>query len=346
MAVLKPTRGAVTPLQFESEILKGNPRRDPHVREVPVYLPPSYSPQPGRRYPVIYFLTGFTGKGTMLLNVNPWIETLPQRLDRLIAARKLVECIVVMPDCFTSFGGSQYLNSIANGNYEDHLVRELVRYIDRHFRTIPRPEARAIVGKSSGGYGALVQGMRHPDVFGLVGCHSGDMYFELCYRPDFVGYLREIQPFRNAAGFMRQFPRLPNKSHRNLFPIRNTIAMAMAYSPRKTSPPFALPFDERTGEMRADVWREWLKNDPVHMVDRYARNLKKLKLLYLDAGTKDEFNLQYGARIFTGLLRKKRIPYIYEEFVDGHSNIQYRYDRSLNFISRTFVRTAGLRRYI
>jgi enterochelin esterase family protein len=342
MAVSRKPGGTVTPLRFESAVLRGNPLGDPDVREVPVYLPESYFTDPGRRYPVIMFLTGFTGKGSMLLNVNPWIETLKERLDRLMKTKKLVESIVVMPDCFTKFGGSQYLNSTATGNYEDHVVKELVRYIDKHYRTIPQPAARAIIGKSSGGYGALVLGMKHPDVFGLVACHSGDMYFELCYKPDFKDYLREIQPFKNAQGFIKKFDSIPNKLGKNMHCLVNTIAMAACYSPRKKG--FALPFDETTGEVNDAVWREWLRNDPIYMVDRYARNLKKLSLLYLDCGTKDEFNLQYGARIFTQRLRDRRIRFFYEEFPDGHFNIQYRYDRSLALISKVFSKVKGLRR--
>jgi enterochelin esterase family protein len=339
MAVGGKPGGTVTPLEFESQVLRANPLKDPWKREIPVYLPETYFTQPGRRFPVIYFLTGFTGKGTMLMNVMPWGETIKERLDRLIKSRKLVDSIVVMPDCFTAWGGSQYLNSVATGQYEDHVSRELVRYMDTHYRTIPKPDARAIIGKSSGGYGALVMGMRHPDVFGVVACHSGDMYFELCYKPDFKDYLREIQRFKNAAGFLREFKNLPNKTDRGLHCLLNTIAMASCYSPRKKGwPPFELPFDERTGQMRDDIWREWLKNDPVYMVDRYARNLKKLKLLYLDCGTKDEFNLQYGARIFTDRLKKLRVPFFYEEFPDGHMNIQYRYDRSLPMISKVFAK--------
>lgn len=343
MAVARKPGGTVTPLRFESEVLRGNPLRDPHVREIPVYLPESYFTDPGRRYPVITFLTGFTGKGSMLMNVTPWGETIKERLDRLMKTRKLVESIVVMPDGFTKFGGSQYLNSPATGNYEDHVVRELVRYVDKHYRTIPRPAARAIIGKSSGGYGALVLGMKHPDVFGLVACHSGDMYFELCYKPDFKDYLREIQKYGNARGFLRRFDSISNKLAKNMHCLLNTIAMASCYSPRNKGG-FELPFDETTGEMRDEVWRRWLRNDPVYMVDRFARNLRKLSLLYLDCGTQDEFNLQYGARLFTQRLKARRIRFFYEEFSDGHFNIQYRYDRSLPLISKVFGKLPELRR--
>ncbi len=327
------TGGQIVRLTHESRALKGNPLGDPHVRELLVYLPRGYR-SGTRRHPVVYLLTGFTGKGASLMNFSAWGETIQERLDRLARERKLENCLVVMPDCFTAYGGSQYLNSSATGRYEDYLVRELVPFIDRRFRTIPKPEARAIAGKSSGGYGALVQGMRHPDVFGLVACHSGDMYFELCYKPDFARYLKEIAPFKDAAGFLRRFPGLPQKGRYHA--VINTLAMAACYSPRPGRPGFALPFDERTGELNEAIWHEWLAHDPAFMAERHAEALKRLRLLYLDCGTKDEFNLQFGARILAGRLRRLGVRFVHEEFDDGHMNISYRYDRSFALIGKLF----------
>ena len=179
--------------EFESEVLRGNPAGDPHVRIVPVYLPPSYGLEPGRRYPVTFVLTGFTGRGRMLLNDNPWSPSLPERMDALIARGACEEMILVMPDCFTRYGGSQYLNSSATGRYEDHVVAELVPHVDRTYRTLAGREHRGVMGKSSGGYGALALAMRHPDRFGGVASHSGDLYFEYCYRGDVPRFCSQVQ---------------------------------------------------------------------------------------------------------------------------------------------------------
>lgn len=333
--------GSVALVRFESAVLKNNPLGDPHVRTVPIYLPPSYFEDTGRRFPAIYLLAGYTGRGVMALNAQAWGENIKERCDRLIRQGKLVETIVVMPDCFTRFGGSQYLNSIANGNYEDHVVKELIGYVDEQYRTIDDPSGRAVMGKSSGGYGALVLGMRHPDVFGSVACHSGDMYFELCYKPDFPKYAGKIRQYGGTRGFLKKFFQLDQKWSWEVLSLMNVVAMACAYSPRKRRDvPFELPFDEHTCELNPKVWREWLAWDPVTLVDRYARNLRKLKLLYLDCGTKDEFNLQFGARILAAKLKALNIKHTYEEFADGHRNIQYRYDRSLTLISKVFKRFA------
>ncbi|MBI4564365.1 MAG: esterase [Planctomycetes bacterium] len=331
--------GTVILETIESRVLRGNPLGDPFVRRVPVYLPPSYS-RSGRRYPVIYVLTGFTGSGEMLENRTAWSEKFSERCDRLIRSGKMGESIVAMPDCFTRYGGSQYLNSSATGRYEDHLVREVVPFIDTRYRTISSAKARAVMGKSSGGYGALVQGMRHPDVFGLVCCTSGDMYFPYCYVPDFPKALGVFAKHGgSAAAFLRKWKKMPKRADASLFPAVNTIAMAACYSPNaRAEVGFDLPMDEKTGELRRAVWRRWLALDPVTLVGRYARNLKKLSLLFLDCGTRDEFHLHYGMRIFHRKATALGIPHRVEEFDDTHMNIQYRYDRSLELISKAMIR--------
>src|SRR5579871_4747745 len=146
-------RGEVTVLSIESELLKKNPLGDPSTREVPVYLPAAYAASAEKRFPVVYVLAGFTGTGRMLTNVPAFDEALaPDRLDRLIA-EGMPPVIAVFPDCSTKYGGSQYLDSPATGPYMSHVVQELVPEIDRRFRTIPDRDARAVIGKSSGGFG-------------------------------------------------------------------------------------------------------------------------------------------------------------------------------------------------
>ena len=324
---------------FESKILRGNPLGDPHVRRIPVYLPASYATG-RRRYPVITLLSGFTGFGEALLNRSAWTETVPERADRLGRTGRMADAIIVMPDCLTRYGGSQYLNSSAAGRYEDHLVHELVPWVDRRFRTIPHAGGRAIMGKSSGGYGAFVQAMRHPDVWGSVACHSGDMYFTYCYLPDFPKCLDLLARYGGRVErFLRAWDRMPQKGDPSLHAAINTIAMAACYSPNPRTPVgFDLPFDPRTGELRPRVWRRWLAWDPVNLVARHARSLRRLRLVYLDCGTRDEFHLQYGARMVAGQLRRLKIRHVHEEFDGGHMNVQYRYDRSFVLLSRALAR--------
>ena len=319
--------GTVVNIRHESEVLKGNPPGDPHIRDLFVYLPPGYE-ESGGRYPSVYCLTGFTGRGKMLLNDNAFTPNLAERMDRLIAAGAIKPMIVVMPDCFTYYGGSQYINSTATGRYEDYLTDEIVPFIDAEFRTVAARNSRAVMGKSSGGYGSLIMGMRHADVFGLVCSTAGDAYFEYCYPMDFAKAFRTIKG--DPAHFMREFW-ATEKQGKDDHPALNTIGMASCYSPNGSE--FDMPFDLETGEIREDVWARWLEHDPVRLVEKHADDLRSLKLLYVDAGTKDEFALDVGAKILSRKLNKFDVPHLHEEFDDGHFNISYRYDRSLELIS-------------
>jgi enterochelin esterase family protein len=324
-------QGTVKILRHESAVLKDNPLGDKYVRDVCVYLPPDYESNTEKRFPVVYCLTGFTGRGRMLLNDNAFTPNLAERMDLLISENKIKPMIVVMPNCFTHYGGSQYINSTATGNYEDYLTQEIVEFVDENFRTISDKNSRAVMGKSSGGYGALIMAMRHSDIFGLACSTSGDAYFELCYLPDIPKAFRAIN--NDVKSFMEKIWR-EEKKGKDDFPALNIIGMSACYSPNENSENgFDLPFDSETGEIRADVWARWLKHDPVRLVEERAENLKTLKLLYIDAGTRDEFALDLGARILCKRLKDSGVPFVHEEFDDGHMQISYRYNRSLELIS-------------
>jgi enterochelin esterase family protein len=320
--------------RFESALLKGNRAGDPHVRQVPVYLPPSYDRSPQRRYPVLFVLTGFTGRGRMFLNDQPWSPSLPDRMDALVAGGA-GEAILVMPDAFTRYGGSQYLDSSATGSYQSHIVRELVPWVDAAFRTLASRDHRGVMGKSSGGYGSLVLAMRHPDVFGAVACHSGDMQFDYCYRGDLPRACSELQRAGGIQAWLEAFEAKLQKKHDDLT-VLNILGMAASYSPDPAEGPygFALPIDLESGAFRDDVWRRWLEHDPLRMVDAHADALRSMRLLYLDCGLRDEWHLHLGARLLVRRLRELGIPHQHEEFDDGHMNVSYRFDVSLPRMAR------------
>jgi len=325
-----------------SRVLKNNPLKDPYKRELLIYFPPSYR-KSNKRYPVVYLIAGFTGFGKMNMNLSAYSENIQKRLDRLIRTKKIEEMIVVMPDCFTKYGGSQYVNSAATGKHEDYLIKEIVPYIDKNFRTIPKSGARCIIGKSSGGYGSMWLAMRHPDVFGLMATHSGDSAFEYCYMKDFPDFIVQIQKYGKGHAAVKKFIssqiNYNQPKPQDYFNILNIIGMASCYSPntKRKEYNFDLPFDIYTGELIPGIWKKWLNYDPVRLVSRYKNNLKKLRLIFIDCGTKDEFNLQAGARIFADKVRKSGIKCIHQEFNDGHMNIQYRYDVSFKYISDHFL---------
>jgi len=324
-------KGTIKVLRHESNILKGNPLGDPFVRDLYVYLPPNYE-NDANKFPVVYCLTGFTGRGKMMVNDKAFSLNIPERLDKLIANETIKPMIAVMPDCFTYYGGSQYINSTATGNYEDYLTQELVPFVDNNFNTLPYKDSRAVMGKSSGGYGALIMALRHANLFGLACSISGDCYFEYCCRQDFAKAFRGIEG--NPKKLIEKIWDEEAKKGKNDFDGLIMMAMAACYSPNSDSKwGFDMPFDLETGEIRESVWARWLKHDPVNLIEESVENLKSLRLLFIDAGTRDEFALDIGARVLVNRLKKHGINHIHEEFDDGHFNIQYRENRSLELIS-------------
>lgn len=318
-------RGQVVEERLESKLLRDNPLGDSPDRDLLVYLPPAYDAS--QEYPVVYGVVGYTGTGRMLLNADPLLEDLRTKMDRLIAEGRCAPMLVVMPDCFTRVGGNQYLNSSATGPYEDYLLQEVIPFVEGRYACGPR----GIWGKSSGGYGSLVLGMRHPDVFVALAAHSGDALFEYCYLPDFPAALEAFREAGGPAEWLDRYWERPDRRRKELYPPLNTLGMAAHYSPNPRSPHLGIdfPFDLETGAFRPDVWERWRSWDPVNLVDRYAENLGKLRLVYLDCGTEDEYHLIWGARTLHAKLDALGIDHVYEEFDDGHMNVTYRYDVSL-----------------
>lgn len=321
--------------KFTSKVLEGNPRKDPITRKLPVYLPPDYDQN--QTYPSVYFLTGIGFRGIKLLNDSLWEENIQEQLDRLIQSGQILPMIAVLPDCSTSYGGAQYLNSPALGNYEDYLL-EIVNHIDATYPTKAHKNFRIIIGHSSGGYGATMMGMKHPDIFGNVADHSGDKNFETGYKPDFLPFLREYQKMgpEKFPDFVKD--PIDAWTYKKPFILANLIAMAACYSPNLDSPySFDFPFDMHTGEIIPEIWQRWLDHDPIHLIEEYADALKSLNYYYLDCGAYDEYNLQFSARIYSRELKKYKIPHFYEEFPDGHNKVRYRYDVSLKMISDKII---------
>lgn len=314
--------------EFDSTLLAGNPLEDPARRRVPVYLPPGHEDE-GARFPVLYALAGFTGSGRSFLNYDWYQESLPERLDRLIASGAMAPCVVVMVDGMTRIGGNQYVDSGAVGPWASHVTRELVPWAEATFPVRPGREHRGVFGKSSGGYGSLMMAIEHGDVFAAAASHSGDCYFEYCYAPDFPRAADGLRSVGGLGAFLRKLHEWP-KFPARLFRTLNVVAMAHFYGPNDDAEfGFDLPFDEQTGERREDVVARWRERDPVHIVGRHADALKQLRLLWIECGTQDEWNLHHGARILSARLRDIGVDHVHEEFDDDHKSLNYRYDVSL-----------------
>ena len=327
-------QGRIVVDRVTSRALEGNPHGDPASRALVVWLPPDYDADPGRRYPTIYWLPGYTGTALGAINFDPWLPSVADAMQR--ACRDgAPPAILAVVDGFTRFGGAQYLNSPANGQYEDYVVRDVIGHVDATYRTVAAARGRALAGKSSGGYGALVLGMRHPAVFGAVSAHSPDCYFELCYKHDFPKLLAVIARHGGTVeAVLNRFLELEKKPG-ELVAAVSIAAMAMAYSPNPARAPyrFDLPFDAYTGELDEAVWARWLAWDPVNLVAAHAEALRDLRLLHFECGTRDEYQLQYGARVLARRLRALDVPHAHQEFDDGHSRTSYRYTAALGALA-------------
>jgi S-formylglutathione hydrolase FrmB len=316
--------------EVDSQALRDNPLGDPSRRPLLVYLPPGHDAG-GRRLPAVYFLHGFTGTARGWTHAAPFQPTVPERLDELVSSGLVPPLVGVFVDGWTALGGSQWTNSAAIGRYRDYLARDVVACVDARFPTAPEAAARAVVGKSSGGYGALVMGAHHPDVFGHVACHSGDAAFEYCYLPDFPRAAAALERSDPAAWFQRMLQRgRETKLRPEDHGVLNILAMAAAYSPREGAPlGLELPFDPATARLREEVWSRWLEHDPVRFVPRAIAAFRRLGSVYVDCGSRDEFNLRWGARMIVEALRAGGVEVLHEEFDDGHRGTDYRYVRSL-----------------
>jgi S-formylglutathione hydrolase FrmB len=246
-------------------------------------------------------------------------------MDRIIA-QGAPETILVMIDGHTRFGGSLYLNSPANGQYEDYIIDELIPYIDRTYRTKPGRDHRGIDGKSSGGYGALALAMRHPQCFAAVASHSGDIYFEAAYRPLFWEFLNQVHRAGGVEKFLDQYLALPKR-----YDGANIAALSMCFSANPARPPyyFDLPVDVVTGELIPGVWAQWTALDPVFMAEPCAAALRSMRMIYLDCGNRDQYYLHFGARLLSRRLTSLGIAHEHDEYEDDHLYVNYRYVESL-----------------
>jgi len=363
--------GRLAVLQHASKVLERNALGDPSVRPLHVWLPPQYDAEEfaDRRFPVLFDLVGFMGSGPSHTNWKNFGENVPERAARLIHQKKMEPVIIVFPDCFTALGGNQYINSSAIGNYADYLTQELIPCVDANFRTLASREHRGCFGKSSGGYGAIVHGMKYAEYWGGIADHSGDAYFDFVYGSDWPNTLNALAKFAKpkrkegpldvqalekgaaegnddgrVAAFLQALRRkkklAPTDGHAVMM-----LCMAASYDPDPAAPNgFRLPFNLETGERIEARWKEWLTHDPIHMVKRHAKALRSLRGIYIDCGWADQYHIHYGARILSKRLAELGIEHAYEEFDDNHSDIDYRMDVSLPFLARALGATANARR--
>ena len=253
----------------------------------------------------------------------------------MFAAGEAPPAIVVYVDAWTAYGGSQFVDSPGTGRYHSYLCDEVVPWVDARYRTLGDPGHRAITGKSSGGFGAMITPMLRPDLFGALATHAGDSLYELCYIPEFgkaVRHLREYDGdiWRWWADFGSRTSFTKAADHELL----GLLGVAACFS-ADADGTVQLPFDPRTGVIRPEVWQRWLDWDPVRMIPKYAGALRGLRAIWIDAGVRDEWFLDVGAEAVHAALRAAGVPaerIRFELFEASHMAIDYRYPMSLAWL--------------
>jgi Putative esterase len=323
----RPFHGTLDKLVVESDLLTGNPLEDPAHRPLWVYLPPGVERDHPRPLPAVYVIQGYTGQVDMWANRVAFEPTFLERLDHLFAGGNCPDAVVVMVDAWTSYGGSQFIDSASTGPYMSYLCDEVVPFVDERYPTVAHRDHRGLTGKSSGGYGAMVVPMLRPDVFGALASHCGDALFEVCYA-DFRVAARKLRD-EFEGSYDRFFEELATGDHVDFGRVAEPLeayGYAACYSPDPSSPGKALlPFEIETGRTVDDVWRQWLDWDPVRMAPSHADALRSMKRIYLDAGKRDEYYLDLGATAFAKEVEKAGATCTLELFDGAHGGLTYRY---------------------
>ena len=248
---------------------------------------------------------------------------------------------MVFVDAWTAYGGSQFVDSPGTGNYHTYLCDEVVPFVDTRYRSIPDRESRAITGKSSGGYGAMITPMLRPDVFGALATHAGDALYELCYVPEFGAAVRALRAYDgDPARWWADFTSRTAFTKPEDDVLLGIYGVAACFSAEPDGTP-VLPFDPVTGVLRPAVWQRWLDLDPVRMAPSHADALRSLRAIWIDAGTRDEYNLDIGAQAFRAELAAAGVPderIHFELFDAGHGGIDYRYPLALEWLAHRLAR--------
>ena len=319
-------RGQTKCHTHESQALKENIWNDPHVRDVWVHLPHGYDPT--MSYPLVVLLPAFAGTGESLLARSLTDVSLFHRIDQWIAQEKCAPFICLLPDCMTYLGGSQFLDSPAIGNYAQYITKELIPFVKEQY-TISKI---AIMGHSSGGYGALHLAMSNPDLFSAVACHAGDMGFSNAYSSDLLPAIMAIHqaggPKTFLEGFWKKRRFAPSE-----FSAFNMLCMSAAYAPDVNNEDFpaTLPFDYNKGIIDFDQFRSWERFDPLTLIEtpKNQESLRNLECLYIECGAQDEYLLAFGARRFSQKLKQYNVPHTYTEFEGGHRGGSLRFVHSI-----------------
>ncbi|MGB7190045.1 MAG: alpha/beta fold hydrolase [Acidobacteriaceae bacterium] len=292
-------------IKVHAASLVGNLEGEAVDRDVIVFLPPSYSMDQHRQYPVVYALHGYS------IGAEQWTHEIhvPQTIEGAFALGAK-QMIVVLPDSKTVYGGSMYSRSQTTGDFEEFIAHDLVSYIDAHYRTIPDRESRGLVGHSMGGYGALRIGMKYPNVFGALYVMS----------PCCLSVHRPDPSSAQEKAFMKAVAGMKSPADAANFPFfwKAQLATAAAWSPNPKNPPLYLDMPVKDGVVQQDVLDKWEANSPLAFIDQYIDNFRKYRAIALDVG--DEDGLRFDTIKVHTILDSYGIPNSFEIYHGTHTS--------------------------
>ncbi len=325
--------GTVHRLTVDSKALQNNRLGDPATRIADVYVPHGHT---GEGLPLLVDLVGYTAGGPAHTAWKAFQENVPERLDRLIGSGEMPPVVVAFPDCFTRLGGNQYVDSAVMGNWLSFVTAEMLPAVESRF-FCGGSGKRGVFGKSSGGHGAMLHAMWHPDVWSAAATHSGDAGFEHLYLATFPDVLRALDASDGSIEkWLTTFegkPKLDGKDTMTLM----ILCQAASFDPDPDPEVFLglrLPVTLDTCEIIEERWRNWLRYDPAVIVGQHLDAIRNLKAFYLECGTLDQYNILYGTRRIHRTLEQAGVPHRYEEFKDNHSGVDYRMDVSLPYLAK------------
>lgn len=328
------TTSKLLELKIEAPSLKGNLLGDPTEQPVYVYLPPGYEGST-KRYPTLYLLHGFTSNSGVWINGQYQGMKLQTLMDDSIKNGTVREMIVVAANGSNAYKGSFYRNSAVTGNWEDFIIRDLVKYVDSSYRTIPQAESRGIAGHSMGGYGSMMLGMKHPEIFSAVYALSPcclAMEADMSEANSAWPGVLQLTTKEQLSGTPRSFAQFYHSAF---------IALSAAFSPNPNRAPFFVdfPFEPKSGicnppaegklltdspcvQKNEAVYAKWRSNLPVYIAEANQENLKKLRGIFLDYGAKEEFeHIRTGVKLLSKTFSELNIPHQFEVYADGdHGN--------------------------
>ena len=309
-APAQPHAGTYERVVVHGRALEGNLEGDSPDRKVSVYLPPSYAKSPSRRYPVLYLLHGFTDSDSRWFGLDgPHFVNVPTAAD--VAFKQGVrELIIVMPDAFTKYWGSMYSNSVVVGDWESFVAEELVAYIDKHYRTLPRRESRGLAGHSMGGYGTIRIAMRYPQVFSSIYAMS-----PCCLSANSNLDMEAV----DRAAKVQRLDELGDQDPRD-FMVKAVLASAAAWSPNPSHPPYYdLPVAE--GKLVPEIMARWAANAPLVTLHQHVPALKELDAIAFDAGDQEQFGgILSSVQSLDHILTSYGISHTTEIFPGDHIN--------------------------